>query len=1763
MSGISVSKKKATEGMSLLPIKNKICQQGKERYSRCRKRWIAAALIALLALFSFATSAQAAWYDSNWQYRKKLTIDYTKVGATLSHFPVLVSLSSDSDLAAHARSDGYDILFTSSDGTTKLDHEIESCTTATGALVAWVRIPSLSNSADTDIYMYYGNASATDQQNKTGVWSDGGSNYYKGVWHLHNNNFNDSTSNGNNGANGGSTDAAGMFAGGRSFDGNDYIQVSGLLGQPANVTLSAWVKLTSADSDGAGNGGAEVISLGDHIALRLNGVLNSVSQGVLGFFYEGAPPWRFTETSVNVDTAWHYVAYTFDDTGNTQKVNIDGQERGSSIYTTSINYTGLGANTLIGRNGDLWGAVDFNGVIDEVRVSSSVRTLSWIATEYNNQSNPGPDTGAFFKTLGSQETNTDVDLADHAAGQEADKFTSASSVTGAELFAFKLTNNTASSKTVDQIVFPLTSVTNISQGDFANLAIYVDANNDGTIGAGETSAVGGAGAVDGSVTTITFSTPFNISASTAVNYILIGDVNNLVPSDTVTIGLGTANITLASGTVGGTAPTSISHTKDSGEVYSYRKPITIDHTQVGASCTSTTDTWQVSANNRDAWDDQTNGDLNQAFFGDSDWRDAGGYQWALEIPQGAIITSAKIRVYSTFHSGVTGAYTARIRVEDVDSASAFTGVVNDIYSRTYWGTTVDWSIPAGGLPINTWSESPDIAALVQHVVDRAGWSPGNYLSIGIWGQTGNGGSNEYTRDYSSNASQAAQLEVTYQSATDSIQDFPVMVKLTGTDFQEVEDNVDADGYDIIFKAEDDTTCGGVGLAPCTLDHEIEVYDETNDLLVAWVRVPTLSATADTTIYIYYGNSSITSPTENPTGVWDSDYVAVWHLHDDFDDSTGSNNGTNYGSSSATGQIADGQDFDGTDDYATMPTGGFSTSAGTVEAWVNIDSFPSSGPEYVFAHRQASPTTDRVYIQLWDNTTWGTGMGDTYDLLRGSTLNIDTWYHLVIRWDGTNVRGYRNGSLDFGPTSYAGLSTVREIFVMAWDPTMEWADGTLDELRISKVARDACWIETEYSNQNDPSTFINIGPEVVIGPSVAVSGTITSSTTENDIVSGSKTIVITLTGDTWVPAGAEFDAQRQNIIDGLNSAQSEANGWNNEVRDKQSASGVVRTSDTLVTVTLDAQAAYDISANETITVTVPASALVTSTSPLVASPTFDVSYFAPSPLTLTHYRWRNDDRGESVSAGWWNVSYLYRKKITCGTSHSLLPLGYTVTVPMDTRPANTNVELTSGNDVRVVWQPTAGGAVELARIGDTWNSAATNIDFRLQSEIGANLDEDPDGSYYVYYGNAAAGTPPTNEMNVYYFADFFNRANSSTVGNGWTEWNDSIASDMYIQSNALYSEGNNVGPPDAGVKRTFPLGALTGNFTLSFDITIQTNAESTWTHYVNVGSSATMVNPNRTMGVGPGIYFGEGGHFVPNSDNYNISNDLTDNMETGITGAQSIRMVVNRGAQTYDYYRGGTLRASGQTYVTSQATLNQIRIANDQYSNTEAAFVYDNVKIVLDVADAPEEALGSEEPYQASGATWAANEDTPLTGLAIGTNIRVRFLVANQGGAGSGPVAYQLEMAETATCGSGSYSAVPGTASSSEHWEILDPSYINDGQSTFNIDPGLTDPLTGNFTNGELRDDNSNTTGAIDLAAGDFTEIEFAIKTTDYATNGGSYCFRLYDSTNGVALGPSTAYAQVTLASGIFQYRKPITIPSGKVSCAPYIENFPLLVKITD
>jgi hypothetical protein len=126
------------------------------------------------------------------------------------------------------------------------------------------------------------------------------------------------------------------------------------------------------------------------------------------------------------------------------------------------------------------------------------------------------------------------------------------------------------------------------------------------------------------------------------------------------------------------------------------------------------------------------------------------------------------------------------------------------------------------------------------------------------------------------------------------------------------------------------------------------------------------------------------------------------------------------------------------------------------------------------------------------------------------------------------------------------------------------------------------------------------------PTAAITGTITASIVEGDIVTGLKTLIITLTDDNWIAAGAgSFDLQRDEIIAGCTSAQGETFGWNLVPKALQSLGGVVRTSNTVVTITWDAQATYDITATETITVTIPGTATVGAVA-IVATPTFTIT-----------------------------------------------------------------------------------------------------------------------------------------------------------------------------------------------------------------------------------------------------------------------------------------------------------------------------------------------------------------------------------------------------------------------------------------------------------------------------------------------------------------------------------------------------------------------------
>jgi len=346
----------------------------------------------------------AGWYNTGWGYRKKITIDHTKVNADLTNFAILYKVTDpdlkDTNHNGHvAQSDGGDILFTKSDGTTKLDHEIEKYSSSTGELTAWVEIDSLSSTTDTEIYIYYGNSTCSDQWNTNGTWESS----LKMVQHLEESPANgaaghiDSTSNSNDGTpynfDGtptSTTDGTGQIDGADSFDGdNDYVDCGNFLDfSSTNFTISLWICDNNPTANtafiakwGGGAGNREFVFEKENSKLKW-----VISDGTTYPILYGN-----TVLSANV---WYHIAVVNDWDNDEAILYLNGNQdaidtewtSSMNSYTTSVK---IGTRTLDNY---------FDGTIDEVRIYNRALSAEEISTQYNNQNSPST-----FYSMGSEE----------------------------------------------------------------------------------------------------------------------------------------------------------------------------------------------------------------------------------------------------------------------------------------------------------------------------------------------------------------------------------------------------------------------------------------------------------------------------------------------------------------------------------------------------------------------------------------------------------------------------------------------------------------------------------------------------------------------------------------------------------------------------------------------------------------------------------------------------------------------------------------------------------------------------------------------------------------------------------------------------------------------------------------------------------------------------------------------------------------------------------------------------------------------------------------------------------------------------------------------------------------------------------------------------------------------------------------------------------------------------------------------------------------
>ena len=127
----------------------------------------------------------------------------------------------------------------------------------------------------------------------------------------------------------------------------------------------------------------------------------------------------------------------------------------------------------------------------------------------------------------------------------------------------------------------------------------------------------------------------------------------------------------------------------------------------------------------------------------------------LALPPGATIVDARLQF--TADESQSGAASLTVAAQAVNSAAAFTATVGNITNRSLTATSVAWQ-PAAWVAgaVGTAQQSPNLAAIVQEVVDRSGWVRGNALAIVI-----NGIGHRTADSFDQSGGTPAQLTLTY------------------------------------------------------------------------------------------------------------------------------------------------------------------------------------------------------------------------------------------------------------------------------------------------------------------------------------------------------------------------------------------------------------------------------------------------------------------------------------------------------------------------------------------------------------------------------------------------------------------------------------------------------------------------------------------------------------------------------------------------------------------------------------------------------------------------------------------------------------------------------------------------------------------------------------------------------------------------------------------------------------------------------------------
>lgn len=516
----------------------------------------------------------------------------------------------------------------------------------------------------------------------------------------------------------------------------------------------------------------------------------------------------------------------------------------------------------------------------------------------------------------------------------------------------------------------------------------------------------------------------------------------------------------------------------------------------------------------------------------------------------------------------------------------------------------------------------------------------------------------------------------------------------------------------------------------------------------------------------------------------------------------------------------------------------------------------------------------------------------------------------------------------------------------------------------------------------------------------------------------------------------------------------------------------------------------------------------------------------------HYRWRQDDGGVGApNTEWYSASWSKRKKIMV---------------------SNPTASVMTNQAVKIIVDYDADMQTDFEDLRFTDSSGTTTIPYWIESSSAsasstvwvklASIPASGSANIYMYYGNAGVSDGGDGSSTFTFFDDF----------------EDGNISEYSGSNASLFNVGT----------------AFNHNYTYGLDAAGSTDQRTTAGGIYRTGSLIPRDSTIRffeymdaTAEDEPCTFFGvqsSGNNYAVCLDQYpsekvSVMKNVTSNDGSGISIAStSVTFATGWYEVVVNWLTTNAINVS--VYDSTGALFATVNTSDSSYTSGGMGFGFwfqnggwDFYSVRPYVTAEPTYVFGAEQV--SGGASWLAAEDTAVTGVSTGENLRLRFTIQNSGA----PIVaeqYKLQIAQKGAalnCESvahNTYSDVPATtggcggaaACMTSSTQFTDQTQISDL---------LSRPASMSFAQGRISEDPSIQTSALNVGTTQATEVEYNFQLTTNAV-ANAYCFRTAKtsaSTDNYSIDNYDHVAEVVLAYPpiISNFNFPLSYITGGIS----------------